>query len=263
MRRVLSFECEGDSLWATLDEAPGSTGLLIVSGGNEIRMGAHRGMAMLAADIAALGHPVFRFDRRGIGDSEGRNRDFRSSGPDIEAAIRTFRAECPHIEHIVAFGNCDAASALVLESFAALDALVLANPWVIEAADDLPAPAAIRARYAERLKDPQSWGRLFSGAINLRKLARGLARVAMPRPRSTLAASLARGIIAFRGPVTVLLAQRDGTAIAFASEWEGPDFALARAKSSISVIRLDSASHSFAGQEDKSVLKAALLSALG
>ncbi len=55
----------------TLDDAPGTTGLLIVSGGNEVRAGAFAGQARLAAEIAAAGHPVFRFDRRGVGDSTG------------------------------------------------------------------------------------------------------------------------------------------------------------------------------------------------
>ena len=100
MRRLLSFPCEGAALAATLDEAAGSTGLLIISGGNEIRIGAHRGMARLAADVAAAGFPVFRFDRRGIGDSEGENGEFTTSGPDISAAIAAFRSECPHIEQI-------------------------------------------------------------------------------------------------------------------------------------------------------------------
>ena len=144
MRRLLSFPCEGATLAATLDEAPGATGLLIVSGGNEIRIGAHRGMAKLAADVAGTGYPVFRFDRRGIGDSEGDNGGFLSSAPDIAAAVATFRAQCPALARIVAFGNCDAASALVIHRIDGIDALVLANPWVIEAKDDMPAPAAIK-----------------------------------------------------------------------------------------------------------------------
>ena len=53
MRHQLTFDCEGATLAASLDEAPGTTGLLIVSGGNEIRSGAHRGMALLAQRVAA------------------------------------------------------------------------------------------------------------------------------------------------------------------------------------------------------------------
>src|SRR3546814_2981780 len=104
-RHHLAFACEGGALAATRDEAPGTTGLLIVSGGNEIRSGAHRGMAMLAARIADAGHPVFRFDRRGIGDSEGANGGFENSGPDIAAAIAAFRGAAPQVSRLVAFGK--------------------------------------------------------------------------------------------------------------------------------------------------------------
>ena len=43
MRKLIAFPCAGETLVGSLDEGAGSTGLLIVSGGNEIRMGAHRG----------------------------------------------------------------------------------------------------------------------------------------------------------------------------------------------------------------------------
>lgn len=262
MRRALSFDCKGATLAATLDEGHGETGLLIVSGGNEIRIGAHRGMATLAGEIAAQGHPVFRFDRRGVGDSEGVNGGFEASGPDIEAAITAFRAQCPGLKRIVAFGNCDAASALALYRPAGLAGLVLANPWVIERGDELPSQAAIRVRYAERLRDPKAWVGLFTGAINLSKLMRGLFHLARPRPTSSLSRAVAQGVAAFPGTITILLAARDGTAIAFADEWEKPDYAAARAKVNLSLVRLDTASHSFAGAEDKAALSATLLSAL-
>jgi len=260
MRRLIRFDCEGARLAGTIDEAPGRTGLLIVSGGNEIRIGAHRGMAKLAAEIAAAGHPVLRFDRRGIGDSEGANGGFHSSGPDIAAAVAAFRAACPAIDRIVAFGNCDAASALVLHRIAGIDALLLANPWVIERADDLPAPAAIRAHYWSRLRDPRALIGLFTGAIDLGKLARGVLRVARSQEKSSLSQSVADGIAQFPGAVSVLLASRDGTAIAFAEEWARPHFAEARKCAKIE--KIDSASHSFASAEDYRALKTLILEML-
>ncbi|WP_334007723.1 hypothetical protein [Sphingomonas aerolata] len=114
MRRLIAVPCEGETLVATLDEAAGATGVLIVSGGNEIRSGAHRGMAMLARRLAAGGTPVFRYDRRGIGDSSGENRGFLSAQADLVAAAAAFRAAVPHVTRLVGFGNCDAASALAL-----------------------------------------------------------------------------------------------------------------------------------------------------
>ena len=53
-RRHLTFACEGAALAGTLDLAPGSTGLLIVTGGNEVRAGAWNGQALFAARIAAF-----------------------------------------------------------------------------------------------------------------------------------------------------------------------------------------------------------------
>jgi exosortase A-associated hydrolase 1 len=249
MRKLIAFACAGETLLGTLDEAPGTTGLLVVSGGNEIRIGAHRGMALLARRVAEAGHPVFRFDRRGIGDSTGENHGFESSADDIAAAIATFRAETG-ITRIVAFGNCDAATALALHRPAGVDALVLANPWVIEATDDLPPAAAIRARYAERLRDPREWLRLMRGGVNITKLASGLLKASrkQSQPADGLPARLAAALET-SAPVTILLAKGDNTAIAFADAWRGAAFAAVRARAKIE--ELDSASHSFASVTDK------------
>ncbi len=260
MRRIIAFSCEGAVLAGTLDEAPGTTGLLIVSGGNEIRIGAHRGMAMLAADLARAGHPVMRFDRRGIGDSEGDNGGFLSSGPDIAAAVERFRAGCPHLKRVVAFGNCDAASALALHGLAGIHGYVLANPWVIEASTEAPAQAAVKAHYWQRIRDPGAWRRLFTGAINFRKLATGLGRAARTEAPSALAEIVAIGMAKLPPPLHILLAARDGTAVAFAAEWEKSAFA--KARSHAHVTRIDSPSHSFAGDADYVVLMETLFATL-
>ena len=250
MRHQLTFPCEGATLAATLDDAPGTTGLLIISGGNEIRSGAHRGMATLAQRIAAAGHPVFRFDRRGIGDSEGENTGYTNSGPDIAAAIAAFRHAAPQLTRIIAFGNCDAASALLLHQPLALDGLILANPWTYENDDSeetdepaLPPAAAIRARYLSRLTDPKSLLRLLKGEIDVKKLARGLSalgRRAAPAAPDSLPARLNTALAALPCPATILLAVGDRTAQAFVENCN---------PGAVPVERLDSASHSFAGDD--------------
>lgn len=258
MRRLTHFTCAGETLAATLDEAPGTTGLLIVSGGNEIRIGAHRGMAELAATVAAAGHPAFRYDRRGIGDSSGENNGFESTAQDISEAASAFRREAPHVTRIVAFGNCDAASALILfHAQAPIDALILTNPWAIEPSaegDTLPPAAAIRSRYLEKLKNPRELLRLLTGGVNIRKLISGLAKASAKRsqPPTSLPARLAASLATAQIPVTILLAERDNTALAFADHWKSAAFAPARVRHTLITCPTDS--HSFARPQDKAWL---------
>lgn len=223
-RRHVLFDCEGSRLAGTLDEAPGSTGLLVVTGGNEIRSGAWSGQAQFAARIAAAGHPVFRFDRRGVGDSEGANGLFRSSAPDIAAALAAFRREAPHVARVAGLGNCDAASALMLAGGAGLDALVLSNPWTIEEPEAAPPPEALRAHYRQRLADPAAIKRLLSGKVSLGRLLRSLLGAAAPAAAPTgLSQEMAARIADFRGTVRFLVADRDRTAQAFLAAWNRKD----------------------------------------
>jgi exosortase A-associated hydrolase 1 len=261
MRHSLSFVCEGNDLAATLDEAPGTTGLLIVSGGNEVRIGAHRGMAKLAQDVAAAGFPVFRFDRRGIGDSDGRNGGFQSSKPDMLAAISAFRAQCPTLKCIIAFGNCDAATALRLHLTDEVDGLVLANPWLIDAAEDGPPPSVARAYYAQRLLDPKAWLGLLRGAVRLGGLLDSLKSASKSETSSSLARDMARKMDSAPLPTSILLAAHDGTAVAFKAQWNGPLFQAQRGH--IAPVVLDSSSHSFASDADYAALRSAVLAMLG
>jgi exosortase A-associated hydrolase 1 len=260
MRRILTFPCAGETLAATLDTAPAATGLLIVSGGRELRMGAHRGMALAAARVAAAGFPVFRFDRRGVGDSTGRDAGFASSEEDIAAAANAFRREAG-VARIVAFGNCDAATALArFHAKAGIDALLLANPWVIEPAGNLPPPAAIRARYRTQIGSLAEWKRLLTGAIDLRRLARGLRTILGDRRQiSPLAVQFATALD--RSTTTrILLATGDNTAITFAAAWQHRRFAALRRQ--IALERHDTASHSFARDGDAAWLVNQMLTSL-
>jgi exosortase A-associated hydrolase 1 len=249
MRRMIGFDCEGARLAGTLDEGDKPTGLLIVSGGNEIRSGAHAGQAATARHFAALGYPVLRYDRRGIGESEGDNGGFEVSGPDIAAAVAAFRRDVPALQRLVAFGNCDAATALAL-FHNDIDALILANPWVIENAGEEgatpPTASAIRARYWNRLKNPRSLIDLFTGKINLKKLAGGLAKAAQSEKPSGLAAQLAGALAASSIPTAILIAERDTTAMAFKATWKDTGFDAVRTRDTITLTSFATASHSFA-----------------
>lgn len=272
MRRHINFDCAGAICIGSIDEAKDSTGLFIISGGNEIRSGAHGGQAAMATQMAAHGFPVFRYDRRGIGDSEGENQGFEGSGKDIAAALAAFRKAAPQLKRIIAFGNCDAATAVALfHDGLALDGLILGNPWIIEAQDDetanaeqssTPSAAAIRARYWARLKNPRSIIDLFSGKINLRKLAGGLYKASQNEAPSLLSGRLAAALGKIEIPVTIILANRDSTAIAFQDQWKREAFNGPRNTNNIQLIEINSASHSFADESARDSLFAEVKSIL-
>ena len=252
MRRLITFDSLGATLVGTLDlpDRPANAGVLIVSGGNEVRHGAHRGMAMLAQELAAAGLAVLRFDRAGIGDATGENRGYAGSEGDVRAALQVLRSEAG-VERVVAFGNCDAGAALALFGrTVGVDAVVLANPWFGDQSDTLPPPAAIRARYRERALSPRAWWRLVSGGVDLRKLAGGLRKLAHPAPAPDLSARVLAGVAAWGANATVVLAKGDATAIAFADAAKGRGFRTEL---------VDTASHSFAGAENRAALLQVLL----
>ena len=265
-RRHITFNCRGTMLAGTLDMAPGTTGLLIVSGGNELRSGPWSSQAEIAAKAAAAGFPVLRFDRRGVADSEGENEGFAASGPDIAAALRAFRAYVPTLKRIVAYGNCDAASALMMAGGEGCDALVLANPWTFEPVSafanqpeqEAPAPEMtpqrLRAHYLRRLADPRAWLRLLTGRVRVGTLAASLKDAAAPdAPPTGLAQRMAQGLAGFAGPTTILIAESDRTAQAFLDHWDGADPRLRRCPG---------ASHSFVEPQAQIWLQGQILAAL-
>jgi len=259
-RRLLTMACGTARLIASLDLPAGApkAALLIVSGGNEIRAGAFAGQASLAADLAAQGFAVLRYDRRGIGDSEGANGGFENAGPDIAAAMATLRQQVGMATRIVALGNCDAASALMLAKGAGADALVLSNPWTImpeaDNAADMPVQA-LRAHYRARLTNLAAIKRLLTGQIPLRKLVAsllGAAKTTNAGPND-LAQAMAAGLARFDGQTRILLATRDRTAQAFLANWDKADPRIAHCPG---------ASHAFVEPEARGWLLAQVVAVL-
>jgi exosortase A-associated hydrolase 1 len=268
-RSFHQISCAGDILAATLDSGTNATALLIVSGGNELRSGAHSGMAQLASRISQHGFPVLRYDRRGIGESSGKNREYLSSAEEITAATRFLRQQQPQIDRIIAFGNCDAATALALYGpDAGIDGYMLANPWVIETSDEPESEeptissAAIRSRYWDRIKNPRTIIDLLSGKIDFRKLLKGLKQASKVEENSALSIRLRDALSNIDGNSQILLAKRDTTARAFLAAWNSTDFATLRTGASTTLETLDSASHSFADEAAKDWLTEKLLQAL-
>jgi len=259
MRRLLSFACGGEELAGSLDGAGGATGLLLVTGGSQTRIGSHRMYERLAKSLAGLGYPCFRYDRRGVGDSGGDDPGFRGSGPDLAAAASAFRQESPGVERIIGFGLCDGASALALFGRAAgLDGLILVNPWLVEAEAGEPPPAAIRSHYRQRMLSLEGWRKILTGAIDYRKLLSGVRKISAKQEASSLARDVAAALAASRLRAWAILAEGDGTAIAAQEELKAPAF-----KGLIEgVQKVASDSHTFARPGDDAALLAATVRAL-
>jgi exosortase A-associated hydrolase 1 len=257
MRRLLTFDCAGARLGATLDHGEGPVGLLMVTGGSQTRIGSHRMYERLAAALAADGIPTFRFDRRGVGDSDGEDPGFRASGPDLAAAADAFRREAG-VVRLIGFGLCDGATALALHGAAAgLAGIILVNPWLTEAAADAPAPAAIRRHYRDRLLSLAGWKKLVTGTMSWRKLLRGLRKSASAQS-SLLAAETAAALRASGLRAEIILAGADATAIAAAHELKNRQFNGLVGKSHI----VSSNSHTFARPGDGAALLAATKAAI-
>ena len=82
------FECAGEQLVAITsipDNPACSTGVLLIVGGPQYRVGSHRQFVHLSRKLAQRGIPSMRFDCRGMGDATGAMRDFDEFDDDIRA----------------------------------------------------------------------------------------------------------------------------------------------------------------------------------
>ena len=226
--RPLVFACEGAQCLAILHRPPAArrTGVLVVVGGPQYRVGAHRSFVTLARALADDGVAVFRFDYRGLGDSEGEDPGFEALGPDIAAAIDAFQAAAPEVERVVLWGLCDGATAAAL--FAASEprvaGMVLLNPWVHEEAayDEV----LLKHYYTRRAVSREFWGKLLRGRVRLLDFPKLLFTVAKRRlgtrgdraAGGSLATWLVDALCRFRGPLLLITSGHDLTAKEFAEE---------------------------------------------
>lgn len=261
MRRLLSFACDGATLAGTLDQADNSAGMLIVTGGSQTRIGSHRMFERLALRVAEAGHPCFRFDRRGVGDSDGADPGYRESGSDIAAAVAAFRQSCPRMRNMIGFGLCDGATSLSFSGASAgLSGLILVNPWFVEAESGAPPAAAIKHHYRKQLLSREGWKKILTGSISYEKLLRGVAKIVKRKEQSSLATEMATALAAGKLPVEMILASDDATAVAAADAWKSVSGKLGGLRTQVT--RIESDSHTFARPGDFPALVAATLAAI-
>lgn len=230
---ALTFACEGETLMGVLHHpvagAPpeaAATGVVVIVGGPQYRAGSHRQFVHLARALAAAGHPVLRFDVRGMGDSTGTLHHFEQITPDIGAAIDALQHRAPGVERVVLWGLCDGASAALLYLHDRQDArvrgLCLLNPWV--RSEHTQAQARLRHYYLDRLRSPDFWRKALTGRVGVRSAGELLASLrALTRPAGATASlplapytdRMAGSLARFTGRVHIALSERDYTAREF------------------------------------------------
>jgi exosortase A-associated hydrolase 1 len=225
--QALSVECSGESLLGILHLplAPRDLGVIVIVGGPQYRAGSHRQFVLLARALADAGHAVLRLDVRGMGDSTGSPRDFEGVSTELRAAIDALLAAVPGLQRVALWGLCDGASAALLYLYERSDprvaGLCLLNPWVRSATS--LAKTQVKHYYRQRLMERAFWSKLVSGQVALGAVA-GLARAL----RSTFATPsqiegdatsyqqrMLAALVAFAGPVLLLLSEQDYTAREF------------------------------------------------
>lgn len=166
----LSLAGAGYQLSAILHQGTATTGVLLIVGGPQYRVGSHRQFVKLSRYLATMGIPSVRLDTAGMGDSSGSKAAFYQQTADIELAIDAFFQQCPHLTQVVLWGLCDAASAILIKlnrPDSRIGGVILLNPWVRQ--QQSHAKAMLKHYYLKRLLSRQFWHKLFGGGMALRR----------------------------------------------------------------------------------------------
>jgi len=219
--QALVFGSEGQRLVGILHGAGlATTGLLLIVGGPQYRVGSHRQFLLLARHLAANNVPVMRFDYQGMGDAEGETLTFEDVKENIQSAINAFIANSPGLESVILWGLCDAASAAMFygHSDSRVKGMVLLNPWV--RTETGQAQAYLRHYYIQRLFDKSFWKKILSGKLEVGKSISSLwdlMRKSRSPQNQASSASLDKDTV----PITMPLRERMYDGLAQFTGWVG------------------------------------------
>jgi uncharacterized protein len=230
IERFVVFDCHGEHCVGILTQAPaGGTqrniGVVIVVGGPQTRVGSHRQFVLTARALATAGFPSFRFDYRGMGDSEGEPRSFETIGDDIAAAVNVLQ-DSTGLTRIVLWGLCDGATAALIYApdDARIAGIVALNPWARSPAGE--ASVRLKHYYLRRLLSPAFWRKALSGGLDFRGSAADVAGAIRtqhaPETAIHYLKRMHEALMRFARPVLLILSGRDFTAREFEA-WVAAD----------------------------------------
>jgi exosortase A-associated hydrolase 1 len=220
------FDCGEDRLVGvvTLPETPSGTGVLILVGGPQYRVGSHRQFTLLARSLGEAGIASLRFDFSGMGDSEGEKSEFSGTRDNLAAAIEAFLDAAQGVTRIVLWGLCDAASSAMMYAHLhpQVVGMVLLNPWVHtgEYAPDVK----LAHFYRPFLADRNRWRGFLSGKVRIVPALREVGRdtLALLDKRGSASGQpfvrqMLNGLKRFQHGVLIVLSEDDLTASEFSS----------------------------------------------
>lgn len=167
VEHYLPIKSQQATLAAILHEANGDTGVLLLVGGPQYRVGSHRQFVKLARQLASHNIPTLRLDSQGMGDASGGKTEFYQLDADIALALDQFFKQCPALKRVVLWGLCDAASASMLylnKQDPRLAAAILLNPWVRQ--QQSHAQTMLKHYYWQRLFSAAFWRKLLGGGVH-------------------------------------------------------------------------------------------------
>ncbi len=157
------------------------TGIIIVPGAPQYRIGSHRQFLLMARQLAKLGYSVLRIDYPSVGDSVSLTEHLSDTTDDTivdpqstsHALIdfsHTLRQLRPQLRHCLALGLCDGATAIAetvgeANHHTLLDGIILLNPWTH--AQTQRAKTQLKHYYLNRLLSRAFWKKLATGQIAL------------------------------------------------------------------------------------------------
>ncbi len=170
---------EGRGLFGILHQPsrPGPAGpepvpVLMVNGGPQARIGAHRSYVQIARHLAGLGYTVLRFDYAGLGDGQGDFVGYNKAAPSIRAALDFLLSRVP-AQGAYLWSLCDgaAASSVYAPHDARILAMVLSNPYVFS--DQVRSQTYIKHYYLQRVMEKDFWVKAVTGGLNPFKVIGG------------------------------------------------------------------------------------------
>lgn len=227
---------QASAAWGIVSAPQGpayETGVIIVTGGLQYRVGAHRQSVLLARQLAAAGFTTLRFDLAGLGDATGDVFDFETLGPQLTAALEALTTQHGTVKRVVLWGLCDGASAALLHWRTTTDpriaGLCLVNPWV--RSDTGLARTHIKHYYGHRLTEWSFWRKLLAGGVGPKAIAQlmGTLRTSLHRQDTSQSfqQKMALAWRSFPSPILLLISERDLTGQEFMDQartdkaWQG------------------------------------------